>query len=73
MSSTDKEACVSEVLWLPEGGNVRIWDIRLYREFQDWELAASYSLLAFIQSHIPQGTRSDALCWRLKGNGRFDI
>ena len=59
--STDKESCISEVLWLLEGGNVRIWDLRFYREFQDWELVASYSLLAFFQSHIPRGIRSDAL------------
>ena len=59
--STDKESCISVVLWLLEGGNVRIWDLRFYREFQDWELDASYSLLAFFQSHIPLGTRSDAL------------
>ena len=44
----------------------------LYRDFQDWELAASYSLLKFIQSHIPRDTGSDTLCWCLKGNGRFD-
>ena len=47
-------------------------DLRFYRAFEDWELAASYSLLQFIQPHIPQGDRRDILCWRLKGNGKFD-
>ena len=55
-----------------EGGTVRAWDLRFYREFQDWELAASYPLLEFIQSRISQDARSDALCWRLKGDGKFD-
>ena len=32
----------------------------------------SLSLLQFIQSRIPQGERSDTLCWRLKGDGKFD-
>ena len=72
MCSADKVACISEVLWLQDGGNVRVWDLRFYRDFQDWELAASYSLLEFIQSHIPRDTGSDTLCWCLKGNGRFD-
>ena len=56
----------------PRGGTIRVWDLRFYRAFEDWELAASYSLLQFIQSHIPRGKRSNTLCWRLKGDGKFD-
>ena len=67
-----KDACISEVLWILEGGTVRVWDLRFYRAFEDWELAASYSLLQFIQPRIPQGDRRDSLCWRLKGDGKFD-
>ena len=52
MCSADKDACISKVLWLLEGGIVRVWDLRFYREFQDWELAESYSLLEFIQPRI---------------------
>ena len=48
------------------------WDLRFYRAFEDWELAASYSLLQFIQPRIPRGDRRDTLCWRLKGDGKFD-
>ena len=40
----DKDACISEVLWIPKGGTIRIWDLRFYRAFEDWELVASYSL-----------------------------
>ena len=54
------------------GGNVRTWNRRFYREFQDWELAASFSLLAFIQARLPQGVGSDTLSWGLNGNGNFD-
>ena len=40
-----KDACIFEVLWLPEGGIIRVWDLRFFRAFEDWELAASFSLL----------------------------
>ena len=43
--SAAKDACISEVLWIPEGGTVRVWDLRFYRAFEDWELVASFSLL----------------------------
>ena len=56
-----------------EGSTIRVWDLRFYREFQDWELAAPYSLLEFIQSRIPWDERSDTVCWRLKGDDKFDI
>ena len=72
MCSAAKEAYISEVLWILEGGTSRVWDLRFYRVFEDWELAASYSLLQFIQPRIPWGDRRDTLCWRLKGDGKFD-
>ena len=72
MCSAAKDAYIFEVLWTPDGGIVRVWDLRFYRAFEDWELVASYSLLQFIQSRIPRGERSDTLCWRLKGDGKFD-
>ena len=65
--SAVKDACISEVLWIPEGGTVRVWNLTFYRAFEDWEMAASYSLLRLIQSRIPQGSRRDTLYWRLKG------
>ena len=55
-----------------EGSTIRVWDLRFYREFQDWELAAPYSLLEFIQSRIPRGVESNSLYWRTKGDGKFD-
>ena len=72
MCLTAKEAYISEVLWILEGGTSRVWNLRFYRAFEDWELAASYSLLQFIQPRIPRGDRRDTLCWRLKGDGKFD-
>ena len=47
LCSAVKDACISEVLWMPEGGTVRA--------FEDWELAASCSLLQLIQTRIPRG------------------
>ena len=51
--SATKEACISEVLWISEGGTSRVWDLRFYRTFEDWELSVSFSLLQFIQPRIP--------------------
>ena len=73
LSSTNKEACISEVLNPLVGDNNRVWSLRFYREFNNWELAASYSLLHFIQTHIPRGGGCDKLCWDLNGSGKFDI
>ena len=70
--SVANDACISEVLWIPKGGTFRVWDLRFYRALEDWELVASYSLLQFIQPRIPPSDRRDTLCWRLKGDGKFD-
>ena len=61
MCSAVKDAFISEVLWMPEGDTVRVWDLRFYRAFEDWELAVSYSLLQLIQTRIPRGDMSDTL------------
>ena len=50
LCSTNKEACISDVLSPSVGDNDRVWSLRFQREFNDWELAASYSLLHFIQT-----------------------
>ena len=73
MCSAKKEACISEVLSLPVCDNDKVWSLRFYREFNDWELVASYSLLHFIQTLIPRSGDSDRLCWRLNGSGKFDV
>ena len=70
--SAGEDACISEVLWTPDGGTGRVWNLRFYRAFKDWELAISYSLFQLIQTCIPRGERRDSLCWRLKGDGKFD-
>ena len=31
-----------------------------------------FSLLDFIQAHLPQGVGCDSLCWGLNGSGKFD-
>ena len=61
-----KDACMSEVLWIPERGTVRVWDLRFYRAFEYWELVAFYSLLQLIQTCIPRADRRDTLCWSSK-------
>ena len=73
MCSANKEACISEVLSPLIGDNDRVWSLRFYREFNDWELASSYSLLHFIQTQIPRGEGSDIFFWCLNGSGKFDV
>ena len=73
MFSANKEAFVFEVLSPLAGDNDRVWSLRFHREFNDWELAASYSFLHFIQSRVPRGGGSDNLSWCLNGRGRFDV
>ena len=69
----NKEACISEILSLLICDNDRVWTLRFYREFNDWELAASYSLFHSIQTRIPRGGGSDKLSWCLNGSGKFDV
>ena len=42
--SAGKDACIFEVFWIPDGGIVRVRNLRFYRAFEDWELAEFYSL-----------------------------
>ena len=53
-------------------GNDKVWNLRFYREFNDWELAASYSFLRLIQSRVPRGGGGDTLCWSLNRSEKFD-
>ena len=71
--SSDKEACISNVLCYKKGGNDRSWNLRFYRDFHDRELETAFSFLDFIQSRIPRGVRCDSPHWCLNGNGKFDI
>ena len=71
--SANNKTCISEVLSPPIGDNDKVWNLRFYREFNDWELVASYSLLYFIQTQIPKGGVCDSPCWGLNGSGKFDI
>ena len=41
-----------KVLWILEGFTVRVWNLRFYRVFEDWELVASFSLLQLVQTRI---------------------
>ena len=50
MLSADKEACIFDVVNHQEGDDVRFWNLIFYRDFKDWELAASFSLLDFYSS-----------------------
>uniref|UniRef100_A0A7N2RC83 Uncharacterized protein n=1 Tax=Quercus lobata TaxID=97700 RepID=A0A7N2RC83_QUELO len=67
-----KEGCIFDVLSPSVGGNDRVWNLRFYREFNDWELASSFSFFHLIQSRIPRGGGCDSLCWSFNGSGKFD-
>ena len=72
LCSANKEAYISEVLSPPVGDNDRVWSLSFHRDFNDWELAASYSFFHFIQTRIPREGGCDRLCWDLNGSGKFD-
>ena len=38
-----------------EVGDDRVWNLRFYRDFHDWELEAVYSFLEFTEARIPRG------------------
>ena len=69
--SAVKDACISEVLWAPKGGTVKVWNLRFYRAFEDWELDASYSLFQLIQTEF-LGLIGEILFAGGKGDGKFD-
>ena len=37
LCSANKEVCISEMLSPPVGDNDKVWSLRFYREFIDWE------------------------------------
>ena len=49
-----------------------MWNSRFYRDFNDWELAVSYSFLHLIQSRVLRGGGGDSLCWSLNRSGKID-
>ena len=42
------DACISNVLGHQGDGNDRVWNLRLYGDFHDWELEAVFSFLDLI-------------------------
>ena len=70
--SSEKEACISDLLDHQEDGSSRFWNLRFYRNFHEREFEAAFSFLEFIQSRIPRGIGCDRPHWCLNGNGKFD-
>ena len=46
--SSDKKACISNLLDHQEDGSSRFWNVRFYRNFHERELEAAFSLLELI-------------------------
>ena len=46
--SSANDACISNVLGHQGDGNDRVWNLRLYGDFHDWELEAVFSFLDLI-------------------------
>lgn len=70
--SANKQACIFDVLGHPKVGNDKVWNLRFYRDFHDWELEAVFSFLDVIQYQVLRGAGCDSLCWCLNGSGKFD-
>ena len=70
--SSDKEACISDLLDHQENGSSRCWNVKFYRNFHEREFEAAFSFLELIQSRIPQGIGWDRPLCCLNKNGKFD-
>ena len=49
------------------------WNVTFIQNFNDWEVEGVTSFFEFLQSHTYFKTGGDDLCWKLKGDGKFDI
>lgn len=57
----------------PYVGARRCWDVRFFRDFNDWGLELVAAFTHHLDSHIPSNEDGDQVRWRLKSNGEFNI
>ena len=53
--SSDKEACISDLLDHQEDGSSRCWNVRFFRNFHEREFEAAFLFLDLIQARILRG------------------
>ena len=68
----DKEAFIFDVLVHQVDWVFRSWNLRLHRDFHDWELEAVFSFLEHVYSRFSRVEGIDRIRWCLKGSGQFD-
>jgi len=69
----DKEALVESYLVRQGVGERRIWDVRFFCDFNDWELEIVVDFLLILESNSPVSEDGDLMWWVLKKKGVFDI
>ena len=69
----DKEALVESYLVRQAVGERRIWDVRFFCDFNDWELEIVVDFLLILESNSPVSEDGDLMWWVPKKKGVFDI
>ena len=69
----DKEASVEASLSRQGAEDRRIWDVRLIRDLNEWEMDEGLHFLCMLGANTPLLDVGDRMRWKLKLNGDFDI
>lgn len=69
----DKEALVESYLVRQGVGERRIWDVKFFCDFNDWELEIVVDFLLTLESNSPVSEDGDFMWWVPKKKGVFDI
>ena len=68
----DKEASVEASLSRQGAEDRRIWDVRLIRDLNEWEMDEGLHFLRMLGANTPPLDVGDRMRWKLKPNGEFD-
>ena len=68
----DKEASVEASLLRQGAEDRRIWDVRLIRDLNEWEMDEGLLFLRILGVYTPPLDVGDRKRWKLKPNGEFD-
>ena len=50
--SAAKDACISEVLWIPKGSTIRVWDLRFEMQLLPLSLGREFGKLRFLKGWL---------------------
>jgi hypothetical protein len=71
--STSQSASLASCLSISLVGEVRIWNLTIVRDFNDWEVEEVLEFFNFIHSKTPVGLDLDSMSWKLRQHGNFNV